>query len=101
VPERRHRERGAGAPLLRHLVTVDTGDDRGGFAGHVHQDRRGRAAIGRAVINAGEHDQRRQRLEAEGDRQQHGDRWDRTDAGEHADQRAEKAAEQREAEILE
>jgi hypothetical protein len=51
-----------GAALARHLVTVDGGDGRRGFAGHVDQDRRGRAAILRAVIDAGEHDQRRDRF---------------------------------------
>ena len=70
------------------------------LARHVDQDRGGRAAILRAVIDAGEHDQRRQRIEPEGDRQQHGDGRDRADAGQHADQRAEQAADQREAEIL-
>ena len=98
--ERRDAERGAGAALLRHLVAVDAGDDRGRLARHVDQDRRGRAAVLRAVIDAGEHDQRRQRIEPEGDRQQHRDGRDRADAGQHADQRAEQAAEQREAEIL-
>ena len=79
-------------PCLRHLVAVDAGDDRAGLARHVDQDRRGRAAVLRAVVDAGQHDQRRQRIEPEGDRQQHGDGRDRADAGQHADQRAEQAA---------
>ena len=45
-------------PWLRHLVAVDAGDDRARLARHVDQDRRGRAAILRAVVDAGEHDQR-------------------------------------------
>ena len=97
--ERRHHQRRAGAALPRHLVAVEAGDDRRRLARHVDQDRGGRAAVLRAVIDAGEHDQRRQRIEPEGDRQQHGDGRDRADAGQHADQGAEQAADQGEAEI--
>ena len=56
-------ERRAGAALLRHLVAVERGDDRGHLARDVHQDRRGRAAVLRAVVDAGEHDERAGRLE--------------------------------------
>ena len=77
------------------------GDDRGRLARDVDQDRRGRAAVLRAVIDAGEHDERAGRIEAEGDRQQHGDGGDRPDAGQHADQRADEAAEEGEPEVLE
>ena len=51
-------ERGAGAAIARHGVAVDAGDDRGGFARQVDQDRGGRATVLRAVIDAGQHDQR-------------------------------------------
>ena len=61
------------------------------FAWNVDQDRRGRAAILRAVVDAGEHDQRADRRQAEGDRQQHRDGGERPDAGQHADQRADHA----------
>ena len=54
----------------------------------------GRAAILRAVIDAGEHDQRADRRQAEGDRQQHRDGGERADAGQHADQRADQRADQ-------
>ena len=87
-------------PCLRHLVAVERGDDRGRLAGDVDQDRRGRAAILRAVIDAGEHDQRADRIEPEGDRQQHRDRRDRPDAGQHADQRADEAADEAEQDVL-
>ena len=90
--ERRDRERRAGAALPRHLVAVDAGDDRGGFARQVDQDGRGRAAVLRAVKDAGEHDQPGDRLEMEGQRQQHRDGGDRADAGQHADQRADQGA---------
>ena len=38
--------------------------DRGGLAGQVDQDRGGRAAVLRAVVDAGEHDQRSRRRQA-------------------------------------
>jgi hypothetical protein len=99
--ERRDAQGGAGAPLLRHRVAVQRGDDRRGLARDVHQDGCGRAAVLGAVIDAGEHDQRRQGVEPERNRQQHGDGRDRSDARQDSDQRAEQAADQREAEILE
>ncbi len=98
--ERSDRKRGPGAPLLCHLVAVDAGDDGRRLARNVDQDRGGRTAVLRAVIDAGEHDERRQRPEPEGDRQQHRDGGDRADARQHPDQRAEQAAEQRETEIV-
>src|ERR1044072_944104 len=52
------------------------------------------AAILRAVIDAGEHDQRAERRQAEGDRQQHRNGRERADAGQHADQRADQRADQ-------
>ena len=91
---------GAGAAVARHLVAVDRGDGRGGFARHVDQDGGGRAAILRAVIDAGEHDQRGDRLaDLEGDRQQHGDGRRGADARQHADQRAEQHADQAEEQV--
>ena len=96
-PMRGGGERRAGAALARHLVAVDGGDGGRGFARHVDQDGGGRAAILRAVIDAGEHDQRGHRIaELEGDRQQHGDGGGGADAGQHADQRAEQHADQAE-----
>ena len=85
---------GPGAALARHLVAVEAGHHRGRFARQVDQDRGGRAAVLRAVVDAGEHDQRRHRVQVEGDRQQHRDGRDRADAGQHADQRAEHDADQ-------
>ena len=94
--DRRDAERDAGPALARHLVAVEHGDDRGRLARDVDQDRRRRAAVLRAVVDAGEHDQRADRIEAEGDRQQDGDGGDRPDAGQHADQRADQAADEAE-----
>ena len=96
----RDAERHAGAALAGHLVAVERGDHGGRLAGNVDQDRRGRAAVLGAVVDAGQHDQRAGRIEPEGDRQQHGDGGDRPDAGQHADQRADEAAEEGEAEVL-
>nr|GAJ37124.1 hypothetical 31.6 kDa protein in TAR-I ttuC' 3'region [Bradyrhizobium sp. DOA9] len=92
--DRGDRQRGAGTPLLRHLVAVDGGHHRCRLAGYVDQDRRGRAAILRAVIDAGEHDQRAHRRQSEGDRQQHRDGRDGANTREHADQRADQGADQ-------
>src|SRR5262249_27660043 len=97
--EGRDREGGAGLALARHLMAVDAGDDRGGLARQVDQDGGGRAAILRAIEDAGEHDQAGYRLEMKGERQQHRDGGDRSDARQHADQGADQRPNQREAEI--
>jgi hypothetical protein len=85
---------GPARPLLGHLVAVERGHHRGRFTRDVDQDRGGRAAVLRAVIDAGEHDQRADRRQPEGDRQQHRDGGERADAGQHADQRADQRADQ-------
>ena len=94
------RERRAGAALPRHLMAVEAGDDRGGFTRNIDQHRGGRAAILGAVINSGEHDQRADRRQAEGDRQQHGNRRDGADARKHTDQCADERAEQTKADVV-
>ena len=99
--ERRDRQRGAGAALAGHLVAVEAGHDRRRFARQVDQDRGRRAAVLRAVVDAGQHDQRGGRRQMEGDRQQHGDGRHRADAGQHADQRADHAADERVEQVLE
>ena len=92
--ERGGGEGGPGLALLRHLVAVDGGDGGGGFAGEVDEDRRRRAAVLRAVVDAGEHDERGDRRQGEGDRQQHRDRRGRPDAGKDADEGAEQHADE-------
>ena len=94
-------QRGAGAALARHLVAVDRGHHRGRLARHVDQDGGGRAAVLRAVVDAGQHDQRRRRVERVDRRQQHRDRRHRPEAGQHADQRAEQAADEGVQQVLE
>ena len=92
--ERGDAERRAGAALLGHLVAVDTGDDGRGLAGNVDQDRGGRAAIHRAVVDPGHHDDAGFRRSRQRDRQQQRHRRDRADAGQHADQRADEDADE-------
>ncbi len=87
-------ERRARTALTRHLVAVERGDDGRTLARQVDEDRRGRAAILRAVIDAGEHDERGFGRQAEGQRQEHGDGGDGSEARQHADGRAEQDAEE-------
>ena len=68
--------------------------------GRVDQNRRGRAAVLRAVVDARQHDQGGDRRQGERDREQHGDGRDRSDSGQHADQRAEQHADKAIKEIL-
>ena len=81
-------------PFLRHLVAVDGGDGGRALAGEVDEDGGGRAAVLGAVVDAGEHDERRHRLEGEGDGQQHRDGGGRADAGQDADEGAEEDADE-------
>ena len=81
-------------------MAVECRHDGGCFAGDVDQDCRGGATILRPVINAGEHNERPDRIDTEGDRQQHGDRCNRPDAGQHTDQGADQATEETKPEVL-
>ena len=80
--DRRHAERDAGPPLAapsggrRWTVTTESTSP-----GMFDQDRRRRAAVLRAVIDARQHDQRADRIEPEGQRQQDRDGRDRPDPG--------------------
>ena len=88
-------ERGAGAALLRHLVSVEAGDHRRRLAGHVDQDRRDRAAVHRAVVDRREHDDRAGRVQLEGERDEDRRAGGRSQARQDADQCAEDAARER------
>src|ERR687890_290920 len=48
----------SGTALAGHLVTIESRDHRSGLAGDVDEDRRGRAPVLGAVIDAGQHDER-------------------------------------------
>ena len=82
-------ERRTRASLSRHRITVETSDDRRRFAGKIDQNCRRRAAVLRAVVDARQHDQGRDRGQRISCRQEHGDGRDRADAGKHAYERAE------------
>ena len=82
----------AGAPLQGHLVAVDAGHDGARLAGHADEHGGERAAVLRAVIDAGEHDDGGGRARAVGQRQEQGDGGRRSDARQHADHLAEQHA---------
>ena len=90
----RQRQGLAGLAVAGHRVAVECRHHRAGVARNVEQDRRDAAAIFGAVIDAGEKDDGRFRLEAEavGDGQEDRHAIDRPDARQGADQRAGKAA---------
>ena len=85
-------ERGAGAALQGHLVAVDAGHDGARLAGHADEHGGERAAVLRAVIDAGEHDDGGGRARAVGERQEQGDGGRRSDARQHPDHLAEQHA---------
>ena len=93
-------ERRAGAALARHLVAVEAGDDRARLARQVDQDRRGRAAVLRAVVDAGQHDERALGGQEVGGRQQQRHRRHRADARQHADGGADDGAHQAPEQVL-
>ena len=93
--DRRNRKRRPGPALAGHGVAVDAGHHRGGLARDAHQDRGGGAAVLRAVVDAGQHDDGLGGVEPEGHGQQDRDAGERADSRQHADQRADQAAEER------
>jgi hypothetical protein len=95
------RQRGPRPPLARHLVAVDHGHHRGRLARQVDQDGRGGAAVLGTVVDAGQHDQRGNGRQRVGGRQQHGDGGNRTNARQHADQRAQQHADEGVHQVLE
>src|SRR3974390_1339343 len=82
------------------MAAIEAGDPRGRLAGDFDQPRGGGAAILGTIIDAGQHDERTDRRQAEGDRQQHGHRRYRADAGQHADQRPDQGTDQAKADIV-
>ena len=86
-------ERGAALALLGQRKAVETGHRMRRMARQIQQDRADRAAVLGAVIDAGQHQDRRHRLHAEGQRQQDRDGGDRAHARQHADKVADQHAE--------
>ena len=84
----------AAAALEGHLVAVEGGHHRGRLARHVDQHRGKRAAVLRAVIEAGEHDDGGGGARAEGERQEQRDRRRGADARQHADDLPQQHAEE-------
>ena len=60
--------------LKRHLVAVEASDDGGRLTGNIDQDRRCRAAVHGAVVDACKHDDAGDGRDAEGDGEQQGHR---------------------------
>ena len=96
--DRRDGQRCACPPLSRHLVAVDGGHHARGLARCGDEDGRDRPAVLRAVVDPGEHDQRGDRFEGQGQRQQHrdagGGSQSREDADDGAHEDADEAPEQ-------
>ena len=87
-------ERRAALALLGQRKAVQTGDGVRRMTRQVEQDRADRPAILGAVIDAGQHQDRRDRMHAESERQQNRDRGDRPHARQHADEIADQHAEE-------
>jgi hypothetical protein len=82
-------------------MAVEACHHRRHFARDVDQDRRGGPPVLGPVVDARQHDQRADRVYAEGDRQQHGDGGDGPHARQHANQGADQAAEEAQGDVLE
>jgi hypothetical protein len=94
--DRRRGERRLGPSALRHLEALDRRRHRPRLARRVEQDRRRRAAVHPAEVDAREEDERAGRVvEVEGQRQQQRDRQRGPDPRQHADERPEQHAQQR------
>ena len=87
-------ERGAALALFGQRKPVQTGHGVRRMARQIEQNRADRSAILGAVIDAGQHQDRRHRLHSEGQRQQDRDRRDRTHSRQHADEVADQHAEE-------
>ena len=73
-------KRRPGAAVARHLVSVDASHDGCRLAGNTHQDRSGRTAVHRAIVDAGEQHDRRGSVKTERSGKQQADAGERTDA---------------------
>ena len=87
-------ERRTGAAVLRHQIAFERGGDGRRFARSVEQDRRRRAAVHGAVIDAGKHDQCAGGVELDRQRHEHRDRERGSDSGQDADKSSERDADE-------
>ena len=93
--DRRDAEGGAGLALLGQGEAVEDGHHRAGLTGDAEQHRGDGAAVLRAVVDAGEHDDRRDGVVGVvGDGQQDGHRGGGAEARQHADEHADDDADQ-------
>ena len=87
-------ERGAGPALLGQREAVEDGDHRGRLTREPEQHRGDGAAVLGAVVDAGQHDDRRDGVDRVGDRQQDRDGRSGAEAGQHTDEHADQHADQ-------
>ena len=92
--QHRDAERHAAAALLGQRKAVEAGHRVRRMARQIEQDRADRAAILRAVHDAGQHQDGADRLHAEGQRQQDRDGRERPHARQHADHVADQHADE-------
>ncbi len=92
--DRRYPQRRAGPAVLAHLVAVEAGHDGGGLARQVHQDGGRRTAVHGPVVDAGKHDDGGRGVHPEGEGDEHGRPGNGPDAGENADDRPHRHAEE-------
>jgi hypothetical protein len=88
------------AALLGHLVAVDGRDGAGCLPRDAEEDRGDRAAVHRAVVDAGQHDDRRGGLHAVREGQEQRDGRRRPETGQHADDRPDEHADEDVQEVL-
>ena len=93
-------KRGARLALFGQGEAVEHGDHRGRLTGQSQQHRGDGAAVLGAVVDAGEHDDRRHRVDGVGDRQQDRDGGRGPEAGQHADDHADEHADQAVQQVL-
>ena len=86
-------------PLECHLVAIDTGHDAARVR-NLHRDGAHAVAILSTIVDSRQHNERATRGNGIGQRQQYADRGQRTQSRQHADQRADRAADGAEHEVL-
>ena len=98
--DHREAERDAAAALLGHREAVEAGHRVRRVTWQIEQDRADRAAVLRAIHDAGQHQDGADRLHPEGERQQDRDSGERTHARQHADHVADQHADEAPPQIM-